>query len=73
MKEQNYLDCLVGVFGHRRRRIPALFIQEAAFQALGLNLWRFLTIDCGPDRLEDAIKGLKAFKMRGINCTIRTR
>ena len=70
MKEQNYLDCLVGVFGHPAAENPGVVIQEAAFRALGLNLWRFLTIDVDPDRLEDAIKGLKAFKMRGINCTI---
>ena len=70
MKEQNYLDALVGVFGHPAAENPGVVIQEAAFRALGLNLWRFLTIDVDPDKLEDAIKGLKAFKMRGINCTI---
>jgi shikimate dehydrogenase len=70
MKEQNYLNSLVGVFGHPAAENPGVVIQEAAFKALGLNLWRFLTIDVDPDKLEDAIKGLKAFKMRGINCTI---
>ena len=70
MKEQNYLDSLVGVFGHPAAENPGVVIQEAAFRALGLNLWRFLTIDVDPDKLEDAIKGMKAFKMRGINCTI---
>ncbi len=70
MKEQNYLDSLVGVFGHPAAENPGVVIQEAAFKALGLNLWRFLTIDVDPDQLENAIKGLKAFKMRGINCTI---
>ena len=70
MKEQNYLDCLVGVFGHPAAENPGVVIQEAAFRDMGLDLWRFLTIDVDPDRLEDAIKGLKAFKMRGINCTI---
>ena len=70
MKEQNYLDSLVGVFGHPAAENPGVVIQEAAFKDLGLNLWRFLTIDVDPDKLGDAIKGLKAFKMRGINCTI---
>ena len=70
MKEQNYLDSLVGVFGHPAAENPGVVIQEAAFRALGLKLWRFLTIDVDPDKLEDAIKGLKAFKMRGINCTL---
>ncbi|HVO19572.1 MAG TPA: shikimate dehydrogenase [Anaeromyxobacter sp.] len=70
MKQQNYLDNLVGVFGHPVAENPGVVIQEAAFADLGLERWHFLTIDVGPDDLGDAIKGLKAFKMRGINCTI---
>lgn len=70
MKEQNYLDSLVGVFGHPVAENPGVVIQEAAFKQMGLNLWRFLTIDVEASQLEDAIKGLKAFKMRGVNCTI---
>ena len=70
MKEQNYLDSLVGVFGHPAAENPGVVIQEAAFADMGLPLWRFLTIDVDPDQLENAIKGLKAMKMRGINCTI---
>ena len=70
MKEQNYLDSLVGVFGHPAAENPGVVIQEAAFRDMGLPLWRFLTIDVDPDQLENAIKGLKAMKMRGINCTI---
>jgi shikimate dehydrogenase len=70
MKEQNYLDHLVGVFGHPVAENPGAVIQEAAFRDLGLERWRFLTIDVAPSDLEDAIRGLKAMKMRGINCTI---
>ncbi len=70
MKEQNYLDCLVGVFGHPVAENPGVVIQEAAFKEMGLNLWRFLTIDVDPDKIKEAIDGLLAFKMRGINCTM---
>jgi shikimate dehydrogenase len=70
MKEQNYLDNLVGVFGHPAAENPGVVIQEAAFRALGLERWRFLTIDVDPGKLGDAIAGLKAMKFRGINCTI---
>lgn len=70
MKEQNYLDHLVGVFGQPVAENPGVVIQDAAFRALGLERWRFLTIDVDKDQLEHAIHGLKAFKMRGINCTI---
>jgi len=70
MQEQNYLDNLVGVFGHPAAENPGVIIQEAAFLDLGLKRWRFLTIDVEPGRLGDAILGLKAMKFRGINCTI---
>ncbi len=70
MKEQNYLDSLVGVFGHPVAENPGVVIQEAAFKDLGLDLWRFLTIDVEPKDLGHAIKGLKAFNMKGINCTL---
>ncbi len=70
MKEQNYLDHLVGVFGQPVAENPGVVIQDAAFRAMGLERWHFLTLDVDRDKLEDAIRGLKAFKMRGINCTI---
>jgi shikimate dehydrogenase len=70
MKEQDYLDHLVGVFGHPAAENPGVVIQEAAFRSLGLRNWRFLTIDVDPGKLGDAILGLKAMKFRGINCTV---
>ena len=70
MKEQNYLDHLVGVFGQPVAENPGVVIQDAAFQAMGLERWHFLTLDVDKDKLGDAIQGLKAFKLRGINCTI---
>ena len=70
MKEQNYLDHLVGVFGQPVAENPGVVIQDAAFEAMGLERWHFLTLDVDKDKLGDAIAGLKAFKMRGINCTI---
>lgn len=70
MKEQYFLDNLVGVFGHPAAENPGVVIQEAAFKDMGLERWRFLTIDVDPGKLEDAIAGLKAMKMRGINCTL---
>ena len=70
MKEVSFLDNLVGVFGHPASDNPGVVIQEAAFNDLGLERWRFLTIDVDPDKLGDAIAGLKAMKMKGINCTL---
>jgi len=65
----NYKAELVGVFGHPIAENPTVVMEEAAFAALGLN-WRYLTIEVLPEHLEDAIKGLKAFGMRGCNLTI---
>jgi shikimate dehydrogenase len=44
-------------------------MQEAAFQARGLN-WRYLTIEVRPEDLEQAMIGLRAFGMQGVNLTI---
>lgn len=70
MKEQNYLDHLVGVIGQPVAENPGVVIQDAAFKDLGLKNWRFLTMDVDRDMVEYAIHGLRAFKMRGFNCTI---
>ena len=60
MKKQDYLDHLVGVFGQPVAENPGVVIQDAAFATLGLERWRFLTIDVDKDQLENAIrKGAK--------------
>jgi shikimate dehydrogenase len=65
----NYKAELVGVFGYPVAENPTGVMQEAAFAALGLN-WRYLTIEVRPEALPDAMRGLRAFGMRGINLTI---
>src|SRR5215470_71781 len=60
---------LVGCFGQPVAENPTGAMQEAAFQALGLN-WRYLTVEVSPEKLPDAIAGVRAFGMRGINLTI---
>jgi shikimate dehydrogenase len=65
----NYKAELIGVFGHPVAENPTVVMHESAFAALGLN-WRYLTIEVLPEDLENAMKGLRAFNMRGINLTI---
>jgi shikimate dehydrogenase len=60
---------LIGVFGHPVAENPTVVMYEAAFAELGLN-WRYLTIEVLPEDLEAAMRGLRAFNMRGINLTI---
>jgi shikimate dehydrogenase len=65
----NYKFELVGVFGFPVAENPTCVMQEAAFAALGLP-WRYLTIEVEPQALLDAICGVRAMGMRGINLTI---
>lgn len=65
----NYKAELVGVLGYPVAENPTCVMQEAAFAALGLN-WRYLTIEVKPDNLADAMRGVRALGMRGINLTI---
>ena len=66
---QSYLDNLVGVFGTPVAENPTVVIFEAAFKKLKLP-WKYLTIEVKADDLADAVKGLRAMNMRGINLTI---
>jgi shikimate dehydrogenase len=65
----NYKAELVGVLGYPVAENPTCVMQEAAFAALGLN-WRYLTMEVKPNDLADAIRGVRALGMRGINLTI---
>jgi shikimate dehydrogenase len=65
----NFKVELVACFGQPVAENPTGPMQEAAFQALGLN-WRYLTVEVPPERLRDAVAGMRAFGMRGANFTI---
>lgn len=65
----NFKAELVACLGQPVAENPTGVMQEAAFQALGLN-WRYLTIEVAPEDLADAIRGVRAFGLRGINLTI---
>jgi len=65
----NFKAELVACLGQPVAENPTGAMQEAAFHALGLN-WRYLTIEVPPAKLCDAIMGVRAFGMQGINLTI---
>ena len=65
----NYRYELVGVLGYPVAENPTCVMQEAAFVELGLQ-WRYLTMEVKPEALPDAIGGVRALGMRGINLTI---
>jgi shikimate dehydrogenase len=60
---------LTACFGQPVAENPTGVMQEAAFRALGLN-WRYLTVEVAPTRLAEAVRGARAFGMRGFNLTI---
>lgn len=65
----SYIESLTGVFGFPVAENPTCVMQQAAFDALGLQ-WRYLTIEVKPTDLPTAIAGAKAMGFRGINLTI---
>ena len=65
----NYKEELVGVFGFPVAENPTCVMQNAAFEAQGLQ-WRYLTIEVKPAGLADAVRGLRVMGFQGINLTI---
>ena len=69
MPVRNYKSELVGVFGYPVAENPTVVMMEAAFKAVGID-WRYLTIEVRPERLAEALRGVTALGMRGINLTM---
>lgn len=65
----NFKAELVACFGQPVAENPTGVMQEAAFRAAGLD-WRYLTVEVSPADLANAVRGARAFGMRGFNLTI---
>src|SRR5262245_5712438 len=65
----NYKLELVGVMGYPVAENPTCVMLDAAFAALNLP-WRYLTLEVKPEALPDAIRGVRALGLQGINLTI---
>ena len=68
-QQVNYKQELVGLFGDPVAENPTGVMQEAAFEALGLQ-WRYLLFEIQANQLEAAVKGARLFHFQGFNCTI---
>ena len=68
-KELNFKQELTAAFGQPISENPTQVMVEAAYRHHDLD-WRYLTIEVGPNELEDAVKGAKAMGFEGFNCTI---
>ncbi|MHB0912422.1 MAG: shikimate dehydrogenase [Armatimonadota bacterium] len=60
---------LAGVFAHPVHHSLSPAMHNAAFSALGLD-WAYLPFDVHPDNLEDAVSGIRALGLAGVNVTI---
>jgi len=67
---KNYLDSIVGVFGHPVAENPTVVMIEAGFKAAGLQNWRYLTLDVNADDLGRAMDAVRFLGFKGINLTI---
>ena len=66
---KSYRSELVGCFGCPIDENPTGVVEEAAFKAKGLD-YRYLTVLVKENDLAQAIAGVRAFNMRGVNLTI---
>lgn len=66
---KSFRSKLTGVFGYPVDENPTIVMQEAAFQAAGLD-WRYLTLLVKPEDLPAAVQGMRAMNFDGINLTI---
>ncbi|SFK05931.1 shikimate dehydrogenase [Brevibacillus centrosporus] len=60
---------LVGLFGHPVSHSQSPMMQNAAFSETGLG-YAYAAFDVEPDNLEDAVAGIRALGLKGINVTI---
>lgn len=66
---KNYRAELVGLFGNPVDENPTGPMMEAGFAAQGLN-YRYITMKVEKENLKDAIAGIRAIGMRGLNLMI---
>ncbi len=67
--EKNYRAELTGVFGDPVEGNPTGVMEEAAYDALGLN-YRYITMKVTPEGFRDAMNAVKAIHMKGVNLTM---
>lgn len=60
---------LTGVLGYPVRHSLSPVMHNAAFRALGLN-WVYLAFEVPPERLAQAVAGMRGLGIRGLNLTI---
>ena len=67
--EKNYRAEITGVFGDPVDGNPTGVMEEAAYEACGLN-YRYLTLKVTREDFDDAMKSIRALHMKGMNLTM---
>ena len=67
--EKNYRAELTGVFGDPVDGNPTGVMEEAAYEAMGLN-YRYITCKVTPEDFPDAMRAVRALHMKGVNLTM---
>ena len=65
----SFLSEIVALFGQPVAENPTEYMHEQAFRATGLP-WRYVTLEVPPERLGEAVRGMRAMNFAGANCTI---
>src|SRR5581483_4746366 len=65
----NFLSELVGSFAQPAAENPTVAMIEAAFGHHGLP-WRYINCEIAPADLGDAVRGARAMRWRGFNCSL---
>ncbi|WP_417208599.1 shikimate dehydrogenase [Antarctobacter sp.] len=65
----DFLHPLTGSFAMPAGENPTVAMIEAAYRHHGLN-WRYINCEVAPEDLGDAVKGARAMRWRGFNCSI---
>jgi shikimate dehydrogenase len=63
------LQEIVALFGYPVAGNPTQYVMEKAFARAGLD-WRYLTFEVAPEKLVDAVRGVRAMGFRGGNLTM---
>lgn len=67
--DNNYRAEITGVFGDPVEGNPTGVMEEAAYDAMGLN-YRYITMKVTPEGFPDAMKAVRALHMKGVNLTM---
>src|SRR6202521_1203352 len=68
-KDFNFLSQLTGSFGRSAAGNATVAMIEGAYRPHEMN-WRYINCEVSPEKLGDAVRGARAMRWAGFNCSI---